>query len=215
MGKLKRYPNPAKPGAFLLLDDAEAKRLGLFGRGEERVAPAAPIDDPAEGSSPEVYEHGQERAPKGALEKAGPTHRARAEAERAEAEKARLVEVFGPDAEARLEALTTADPPMTYLEIQRHRGITAEALAELDEEGRTLAALEALEARSTLTEEELAARLAPDPLEEQTVTEPADKATPAPGDPSGAEEPKDKARPSPRGGRRRRPADGAADTPAK
>lgn len=206
MGKLKRYPNPAKPGAFLLLDDGEAKRLGLFGRGEERVARAAPIDDPTEGSAPEVYEHGQERTPKGALPKAGPTHRARLEAEQAEAEKARLVEVFGPDALERLETLTTADPVVTYLEIKRHRGITDEELAALGDEARTLAALEALEARATLTEEELAERLAP-PLEEQTVTtDAADKATPAPDAPAGAADPKDKARPAPRGGRRRRPA---------
>ena len=215
MGKLKRYPNPAKPGAFLLLDDAEAKRLGVYGRGEARVAPAAPIDDPTEGSAPEVYEHGQERPPKGALPKAGPTHRARAAAEHAEAEKARLLEVFGPDAEARLETLTTADPAVTYLEIERHRGITAAELAGLDDEARTLAALEALEARADLSPEELDERLAP-PLEEQTVTtDPAaDKATPPPA-PAGAEAPLDKARPAPRGGRRRRPAEGDSGTPAK
>lgn len=201
MGKLKRYPNPAKAGAFLLLDDAEAKRLGLTQFGEERVAPPAPPDEVHEGPVPIVVEHGQEPAtPKGALAPAGPTRRARERAA-ADAALAGLLEVE-PE---RVAALNSADPVMTYLEICRHREISLEDFAELGELDRHRAALEAFEDRATLTEEALAERLAPE-LEEEPVNPETDPATPAPDAPAGADEAKDKARPAPRGGRRRRPA---------
>lgn len=216
MGKLKRYPNPQKAGAFLLLDDKEAKRLGLTELGEERHAPPAPADEVTEGATPIVVEHGQEKAlvagsetPKGALAPAGPTRRAREQAAQNEA-LAGLLEVDV----SRVEALNAADPPPSYLEITRALGVTMEDVAELGDLERTRAALLTVEARAELSEEDLAERLAPEPptSEEENVksTEP-----PTPTAPAGSEPPKDKATPPPaagRGGRRRRPA---GETPAK
>ena len=106
-GPLKKYPNPARAGAFLKLSDEDAKRLGLLGTdvGAAR-SHAAPVDvtnpggDPlvrsgpagspessSESSSgPDAAENassaspGESGPPPGALAPGGPTHRARAEA---------------------------------------------------------------------------------------------------------------------------------------
>lgn len=99
-GPLKRYPNPTRPGSFLKLSDADAKRLGLTGgSAAPPVAPPVRLDDvvnelgssasePATGpeSSPAVdvgaaapsASTSSEGPPPGALAPGGPTRRARA-----------------------------------------------------------------------------------------------------------------------------------------
>lgn len=108
-GTLKKYPNPARRGAFLKLSDADAKRLGLFGTdvgAAKKAAPTVDVTNPGgdalvSGSSAALT--GPESAseapgpldaagpapiaapaapglPRGAMAPAGPTHRARAAA---------------------------------------------------------------------------------------------------------------------------------------
>lgn len=95
VGTLKRYPNPAKKGAFLLLKDADAERLGLLGSdaGDAFTSRAPSVDVTNEGGaalvssgataesaeSAENEEPGAD-APEGALRPGGPTQRARAKA---------------------------------------------------------------------------------------------------------------------------------------
>lgn len=86
---LKRYPNPAKPGAFLKLSDRDAERLGLAGKAITAKRPD--VTNPgASGpvtSTPEAPPAPEDAPPKGAMKKGGPTARARA-AEAAAAKKA-------------------------------------------------------------------------------------------------------------------------------
>lgn len=96
MGTVKRYPNPDHPGAFIKLDDAAAKRLGLLGKevaGRTYPPPAGDVTNEGgamvtsttartatttttevEPLTPPTGEPG------GAIRPAGPTHRARKEA---------------------------------------------------------------------------------------------------------------------------------------
>lgn len=104
-GPLKRYPNPTRPGSFLKLTEADARRLGLTGG--TPVAPVAPpvrLDDlanegrsgsvePATGpglvrsstvaAGPASSSPGSEGPPPGALAPGGPTRRARSRAKAA------------------------------------------------------------------------------------------------------------------------------------
>lgn len=95
VGTLKRYANPTRPGAFLLLNDRDAERLGLLGTGTERAPLTAPAPDPTnEGASGPVTSSGAPAespesaaedpagpdVPDGALRPGGPTQRARAKA---------------------------------------------------------------------------------------------------------------------------------------
>ena len=93
-GTLKRYPNPARKGAFLRLSDSDAKRLGLLGQdvGPVRVPGSAAQDVTNAGGDGPVRSttagapgavSGDPGPPPGALAPGGPTHRARAEAEAA------------------------------------------------------------------------------------------------------------------------------------
>lgn len=94
MPGLKKYPNPQRKNAFLMLNDRDAKALGLLGQdvGRARVHPAPrAMDDfthevagppPAEAEilAPPPDQEPAVNVPKGALAPAGPTHRARAKA---------------------------------------------------------------------------------------------------------------------------------------
>lgn len=175
-GPLKRYPDGR--GGFELLNDVDARKAGHNpANGLPRRGPVVEVPDVAEGSSPEVFEHG-EQTPKGALPKAGPTHRARAQAEAAKA---------AADAE---EARVTAE--LAALSIEDLAAVVE--LGDLSAEDR--AALAELAGQTPAT----------NPEEGDPVTDPADP-KPAPDAPQGAPDPADKARPAPSpGGRRRRPA---------
>lgn len=74
--KNKRYPNPAKPGAFLKLSDKDAKRLGLTG---QAVTVGSDVTNPG-ATGPVTSTPTEDAPPKGAMKKGGPTARARAEA---------------------------------------------------------------------------------------------------------------------------------------
>lgn len=85
--KKKRYPNPDREGAFLVLSDEGAKALGLNPKnGEPHRRPGpAPIDVTNEGGAAIVSsetaatssESTKAEKPDGALEPGGPTSRAR------------------------------------------------------------------------------------------------------------------------------------------
>lgn len=98
-GPLKRYPNPARPGSFLKLSDADAKRLGLTGgtpappvarprRADDVLNELAtaqePVTSPSEARASDVAATSASSAPSseglppGALSPGGPTRRARA-----------------------------------------------------------------------------------------------------------------------------------------
>lgn len=98
-GPLKRYPNPARPGSFLKLSDADAKRLGLTGgtpappvapprRADDVLNDLAtaqePVTSPSEAQASDVAatsassSPSSEGLPPGALAPGGPTRRARA-----------------------------------------------------------------------------------------------------------------------------------------
>lgn len=118
---LKRYPNPAKPGAFLKLTEEEARRQGLA----EAPAPASPPPAPAR----QLGADG-EAPPKGALAKGGPTARARAEAkalaEAKAAEELEGEELEGEDEPDRAEAPATKKRPAPTPSNRRRRASTAE-----------------------------------------------------------------------------------------
>lgn len=99
VGRLKRYPNPAREGAFLRLSDEDARRMGLAGQAvEDRPRRPRPPDVTNEGASgpltsSKTAEKTAEKAeepssssdvPEGALRPGGPTSRARAKAQETE-----------------------------------------------------------------------------------------------------------------------------------
>lgn len=77
---LKRYPNPARPGAFVMLNDRDARRLGYLDPPPAAAPAPAPEPDPAPTEDPVVPAPApadEGPTPTGALRKAGPTARAR------------------------------------------------------------------------------------------------------------------------------------------
>lgn len=78
-GTLKRYPNPARAGAFLKLSDADARRMGLLGQELDTPArPAPPVDVTNTGGDLVTSTTVGSDRPEGSLIPAGPTRRARA-----------------------------------------------------------------------------------------------------------------------------------------
>lgn len=95
----KRYPNPARAGAYLKLSDRDAAALGLLGTGEDarRPGPAptdvtnpgggaplvssTPPEDAPAGKSTRKPSRSAQEAAEGAMAPSGPTHRARNAAE--------------------------------------------------------------------------------------------------------------------------------------
>lgn len=71
---LKRYPNPDRPGAFLRLSEADARRRGLTEAPEAPSSPAKAVEEPLVEDVDQV--------PAGALRPGGPTHRARSAADK-------------------------------------------------------------------------------------------------------------------------------------
>ena len=142
----------------MLLNDVDARKAGHNpANGLPRRGPVVEVPDVAEGSSPEVFEHG-EQTPKGALPKAGPTHRAREAKAAAEAEEARIT--------AELSALSIEDLAAVV------------ELGDLSPEDRAaLADLAAQEETPAMPE---TPDSTPAPDAPQGAPDPADKARPAP-----------------------------------
>lgn len=132
-GGLKRYPNPAKPGAFVMLNDRDARRLGLLG-----TSPG-PISRPRPARIDEILNEGTELdpgavatapapppppgpAPKGALQKAGPTYRARLAAQQAAGDPAEEeAEDDGQDERAPAPSHKARPAPSTSSSTRRRR----------------------------------------------------------------------------------------------